>query len=937
VVVDLDAGTRRGFLEELARVWAAGADVDWAKVVGPRPRRTPVLPTYPFQRRAYWPENADPRRSLSRRAVEDADGVGTGLRPRILCAATGETIGEAEVSLSRVPFLDEHRVHGRLVVPGVLFLELVLRCAEEAFGAPARAQDLVVSRSLVLGDDDSATVQAVVDRPASGRARARVFSRDASGRWQQHFETVVQPADADDATEPPPGAVPDAALDVGRDRCAESIDTPDLYGQAWHPMFRIGPSFRLLRGVRRGPGAAVGVLVPPAADAAGVAAGVRPELLLLDACIQLVAVAALSPDGFDGRPVHLGTGYERIWIGDLDGHERLECVAVLRDAPDGPVIGDLRLVGADGETAARIWGASFRPVSRDMLDRLLADHARASGAAGSAAPDAGGVADLLALGEADRERAVLDRLTGMLAAILGCAVDEVEPDAVLVDVADSLMIAEMRTRIEQDLGVPVTMEDLFDGVSLRTLAPVVTGLLPAPGPAADPPSERAREPEPAPDPERAPETATTAEPAAPEPAPARPKSRVRGKTVEEMTALAELDPSIAAVGDPEPPGTAPKATLLTGATGFVGAFLLDELLKRRDGEVYCLVRADDAAHAARRLESNLRRYGLETGARMSRVVPVVGDLAEPLLGLDDARFAELHGEIGDIVHCGGMVKWTYPYSGLAGANVDGTREVLRLATLGAPRPVHFISTVGVFSSKEYTADTVSEDVPLTSSGSLVVGYAQTKWVAERMVRTAAERGLPVTIHRINTGGHSVTGAFNRLDHLSLILKGCVEAGIAPHALALMPVQPAPIDYVAAAVVALADRPEALGGTFHLVNERAMTWRELFDAVEEFGYPLRRLPLDDWREQVTGRNAGTMALLGLAPFLRDTMDHARLPFSESSITKAALEGTGVCCPPLTTELVHTFLRGFVEAGFVPPPRTASARPAPSSSASVSSAS
>jgi thioester reductase-like protein len=395
-------------------------------------------------------------------------------------------------------------------------------------------------------------------------------------------------------------------------------------------------------------------------------------------------------------------------------------------------------------------------------------------------------------------------------------------------------------------------------------------------------------------------------------------------TVEQMSALAELDPAIAVRPHLVGSGDAPSAVLLTGATGFVGAFLLGELLRSRDDDVLCLVRAEDEDHAMRRLLDNLAAYGVEVGPARSRIRPVVGDLAAPRLGLTDQAFADLHDSIGSVFHNGATVKWTYPYSRLAPSNVHGTQEVLRLATLGAPRPVHFTSTVGVFSSAEDDRDVVHEDDDLASSGPLVVGYAQSKWVAERMVRTAHDRGLPVTIHRINTGGHSRTGAFNRLDHLSMLIKGCIEAGIAPLD-ARMPLQPAPVDFVARGIVELASQPEFTGRTSHLVNPSRMSWADLFDHVERLGHPVRRLPFDDWRERVITRRSGTVALLGLAPFLAESADHVRLPFSASAATQQALGRAGISCPPLDARLIGTYLDAFARNGFIRPPESTSADP------------
>jgi len=389
----------------------------------------------------------------------------------------------------------------------------------------------------------------------------------------------------------------------------------------------------------------------------------------------------------------------------------------------------------------------------------------------------------------------------------------------------------------------------------------------------------------------------------------------------EMTDLARLDPDISSTAAPEPPGTAPPGTLLTGATGFVGAFLLEELLRRGEGNVACLVRARDPGQALGRILDNLASYRIDVSEHRTRIVAIRGDLSRPRLGLDERTADMLYADCGSIVHCGGMVKWTYPYRTLAPANVDGTMEILRLAVRGpAPRPVHFISTVGVFSSAEFPADTVAEDQPLETSGPLVVGYAQSKWVAERMIHTAAERGVPTTIHRIATGGHSRTGAFNRLDHLNMMLKGCIEVGIAPQTVNIA-LQIAPIDYVAAAVAEIAARPRLHNGTFHLVNDSEMTWPELFGAVTDFGYPLELVPFDDWRARITSANSGTTALLGLVPFLTDAVDHVRLPRYDTAATRRALRDTGLTCPPLDRDLVHTYLRRFVVARFVEPPKGA----------------
>jgi thioester reductase-like protein len=894
-------------LESLARLWADGREVVWA-AVNLRLPRSIKLPRYPFQGRHLWLDDAY-RPAFTR--------TGRALRPAILETATGEVIGETELSLASMPFLSEHRVHGRLVVPGVVYLELVLRCAERAFGGPVQVADLSISRPLVLSDQDVRTVQVVLSPTVDGTSEACVYSKDPVAGWQPHLSALII-AEQDG---PARAVLPEQAFLTAGSDCCESLTGGEFYERAWHPSFQLGPSFQLIRSAERGPRVAVGKLVPPAPRALGVTTGIRPELLLLDACVQLVAFAGHPESAEESdRPVELGTGYERMAVHRPITSDEVWCTVVVRDSTEGMLVGDLRLTDEDGLLVAEISGVSFRPITPAMLERLVSVVVD---------PRTSSVLDLDALRASvpeERRCRTVDYLVRLLASILGSAPVEVEPGTLVTTVADSLMIAELKASVDRDFEVKLPMEVIFEGDRLADIAEwivqevaILSEQLQVADTASAAATETATDTNTATD--TSAKTATATGTATRTPARQRPLGGRRAKpmSVAEMLAKADLDPGITAVLPPEPPEIAPQDVLLTGATGYVGAFLLAELLAKRRGAVHCLVRAENAAHASRRLLANLATYGIELAPEdQERIVPLLGDLTKPLFGLDAAGFSDLHGRIGAIFHCGATVKWTYPFSGLEAANVDGTREVLRLATAGPARGVNFISTVGVFSSKEFTADTVTESDDLLTSGPLVVGYAQTKWVAEQMVRTAHERGVPVTIHRINTGAHSVSGAFNRLDHLSMVIRGCAEAGIAPDHVEI-PLQPAPIDYVARAIVDLAGRPELSGRTFHLVNDQKLSWIQFFDMVEEFGFPMERMTFAAWKDKVTSRESGTMALLGLVPFLNDSVDDVRLPRSLSEETQTALAGTGITCPPLDSALIRNYLNSFISSGFMEPPK------------------
>ncbi len=391
-------------------------------------------------------------------------------------------------------------------------------------------------------------------------------------------------------------------------------------------------------------------------------------------------------------------------------------------------------------------------------------------------------------------------------------------------------------------------------------------------------------------------------------------------TVEELKAEAHLDadiyPPIEFTGSLSEPST----VLLTGATGFIGAFLLDELLQQTQADIYCLVRASDVSQGQARIKNNLESYLIWDESKISRIIPIIGDLAQPLLGLSDEQFQQLTQQIDVIYHCGALVKWTYPYQALKAANVLGTKEIIRLACQSKVKPLHFISTVGVFSSSTYNPNIVTEQEELENSGPLYAGYAQSKWVSEKLVTIAASRGLPVSIHRPNTEGHSQTGVFNQHDHLCKILKGCIQLGSAPIDLNIV-VAGAPIDYVAKAIVYLSSQEESLGKVFHLVNPRPLQWREWLDCIASIGYPLKQLPYQKWKSELMRqiKYSKNNELYAISPIFSDAMlEQSKLPLFDCQNTLDGLAGTSIVCPPLDSKLLNTYFAYFIRSGFLDAP-------------------
>ncbi len=386
---------------------------------------------------------------------------------------------------------------------------------------------------------------------------------------------------------------------------------------------------------------------------------------------------------------------------------------------------------------------------------------------------------------------------------------------------------------------------------------------------------------------------------------------------------AVLDPEITVDGA-EPARTGePKEMLLTGATGFLGAFLLRDLLDQTQAKVHCLIRASDPAAGGRKLRTHLETLGLWEEAFAERIVPIPGDLAEPRLGLSEEDFDRLARTIDVIYHNGALVNMVYAYPALKAANVLGTQEVLRLACRRRIKPVHYVSTLSVFPAVATEQEVLREEEAPDCWKDLEDGYSQSKWVAEKLVIEAGRRGLPVSIYRPGRiTGHSRTGAHGPNDMLAGILRDLVTLGTVPDVDVLLDLTP--VDYVSAAIVHLS-RKEARGGIFHLTNPDHVSLRHVVGVLERSGYPVRLQPYAEWYAGLLNRNgsngalgAGLTMLLGLGGTgARQVLQTLQYRHFECGKTLAALADSEIRCPAGDDRLLETYLGYLSRTGLLPP--------------------
>ncbi len=275
--------------------------------------------------------------------------------------------------------------------------------------------------------------------------------------------------------------------------------------------------------------------------------------------------------------------------------------------------------------------------------------------------------------------------------------------------------------------------------------------------------------------------------------------------------------------DPPAPAPLPEIpimnhVLLTGGTGFIGPFLMKSLLEQTRAKIYVLVRSSDEVQGSQRLRAAMESMGPCPARLMqmfeARVIPICGDLAQPMLGLTQDVWDFLASEMDTVFHNGATVNYLFNYDRMRDANVLGTNEVLRLAFEGRSKEFNYISTTFVFG---WAVKSVLYETDFNQNMELLdFGYSQSKWVAEQVVADARSRGLSTRIFRPALVSPSITGGGNNFDIAVRLVAFMVNHGIGVDALNQVSFVPA--DIVANNIVAISTTPGTANKTYHVVRD-----------------------------------------------------------------------------------------------------------------------
>ncbi|KAG9087339.1 large subunit of alpha-aminoadipate reductase, partial [Ceratobasidium sp. UAMH 11750] len=395
-------------------------------------------------------------------------------------------------------------------------------------------------------------------------------------------------------------------------------------------------------------------------------------------------------------------------------------------------------------------------------------------------------------------------------------------------------------------------------------------------------------------------------------------------------------------------GSEPLTVFLTGATGFLGSFILKDLLSRSDRvkKVICHVRAKDAASATTRLKDSMvdRDLWSDDWASHGRLEAVAGDLAADMLGLDEATWSRVAQEADAVVHNGAMVHWVYPYAKLRAANVISTLSVIDLASTSKSKMVSFVSSTSALDTEYYVR---LSDSTIAAGGlgvlesddlegartDLKTGYGQTKWVSEKALMEASRRGLPCRVVRPGyVVGDSKFAVTNTDDFIWRLVKGCVQLGLVPDM--NNTVNMVPVDHVATCVtLAALTSPSASTTTtpsvgfppfsvLHITARPTVRYNTLFSTLSRYGYSTTQVDYPVWRTRLEQHviDAQDNALYPLLHFVLDDLPTSTksAELDDSNTSSILKQGGEKETMTVDEHLMGMYLAWLVKVGFLPPP-------------------
>ncbi|KAJ3777681.1 L-aminoadipate-semialdehyde dehydrogenase [Lentinula raphanica] len=375
-------------------------------------------------------------------------------------------------------------------------------------------------------------------------------------------------------------------------------------------------------------------------------------------------------------------------------------------------------------------------------------------------------------------------------------------------------------------------------------------------------------------------------------------------------------PGVSAIPKPE----YAHIVVLTGATGSLGAHILHQLTQHPSvRKVICLSRANSHGNSLERVQESLKLRKLPI-PDSSKFDSYAANPNVPQLGLTDEEYASIRAEVTDVIHNAWPVNFALSLESFD-EHVGGALNLMNLcleSPYAEPASFYFSSSI---SCRQGSSDEIcAEDYSSSPSTAAGTGYAQSKWVVEKLCQKAAETTtLNVGVLRIGQMvGDSMNGVWNETEAWPLMFKSANTI----RALPMMDENPSwlPVDYAGQAIAEIVSRRDReQSSVYHIVNpNRSANWNDILNELEHAGMKFERLEPLEWVERLANSNPDgeQNPTIKLLPFFRMRYSGGhRQPMVFLTDKTQDMARSIRCAPPITEALVTKWVSNWKESKFL----------------------
>ena len=349
--------------------------------------------------------------------------------------------------------------------------------------------------------------------------------------------------------------------------------------------------------------------------------------------------------------------------------------------------------------------------------------------------------------------------------------------------------------------------------------------------------------------------------------------------------------------------------LITGATGFIGGFLLKELLINNSFKhIYCLARPHETLSGFERVKANLIEKGTSEGLiDPEKITAITGDILQPNFGLEDQLFSRLCYEVDHVFHFAATMNWVTPFNQNTIANIDALKVSLVFCSSKKLKKLHYASSMGLWTLLNHSEGAIMENALHEQGNELPGGYFQSKYVAENILKKAAVLGLPINIYRIgDVKGHSEDGLGDPQNFGNMVMRYFILRGVAidhdtPEFNFI------PVDYLCQSIAHIA--VTRTNQTFQFSNPDLISFKDIYNAGLDVGHELKLVSKSEWGKLLYSDKSHEGKQLKPI-FKRFTPDQSQPSTSfyeigvqmfqrphDTTNTASALAGTQINCPAM----------------------------------------